>query len=167
MVGLSVMWVTVTVSLLGSPFCLWELGKGSSSLNHPLNHCPVHQSYSTLRVGHQCDLLVFPVLGLPWCLMWTGRWSFWGFVMVFAGYACPGSTVISGETPVWWGSMMWCVLVVMLCARASVHDVLQHEDQWKDLEWLLWESLWMLLLYLGLWEWDRDLLNLCLSLWSW
>ena len=46
MVGQSVMWVTVTVSLLGSPPCLWKLGEGSSSLNHPLNHCPVHQSYT-------------------------------------------------------------------------------------------------------------------------
>ena len=24
---------------------------------------------------------------------------FWGFVMVFPGCVCPGSTVISGETP--------------------------------------------------------------------
>ena len=49
------MWATVTVSLLGSPPHLWNdvLGEGSSSLNHPLNRCPVHQSYSILRVGHQ------------------------------------------------------------------------------------------------------------------
>ena len=53
MVGQSVMWETVTVSLLGSPPHLWKLGEGSSSLNHPLNHCPVHQNYSTLRTGHQ------------------------------------------------------------------------------------------------------------------
>ena len=49
------MWATVTVSLLGSPPHLWNdvLGEGSSSLNHPLNCCSVHQSYSILRVGHQ------------------------------------------------------------------------------------------------------------------
>ena len=53
MVGQSVMWATVKVSLLGIPPHLWRLGEGSSSLNHPLNHCPAYQSYSTLRVGHQ------------------------------------------------------------------------------------------------------------------
>ena len=53
MVEQSVMWVIVTVSLVGSPPYVCELGEGSSSLNHPLNHCPVHQSYNTLRVGHQ------------------------------------------------------------------------------------------------------------------
>ena len=47
------MWARVTVSLLGSPPHVCELGEGSSSLNYPLNHCPVHQSYSTLRAGHQ------------------------------------------------------------------------------------------------------------------
>ena len=52
MVGQSVMWAIVTVSLLGSPPHVCKLGEGSSSLNLPLNHCPVHQSYSTLRVGH-------------------------------------------------------------------------------------------------------------------
>ena len=53
MVGQSVMWAIVTVSLVGSPPCVCELGEGPSSLNHPLNHCPVHQSNNTLRVGHQ------------------------------------------------------------------------------------------------------------------
>ena len=53
MVGQSVMWVIVPVSLVHSPPHVGELGEGSSSLNHPLNHCPVHQSYNTLRVGHQ------------------------------------------------------------------------------------------------------------------
>ena len=49
------MWPTVTVSLFGSPSHLWNdvLGEGSPSLNHPLSHCPVHQNYSILRVGHQ------------------------------------------------------------------------------------------------------------------
>ena len=49
------MWATVTVSLLGSPPHLWNdvLREGSSSLNHPLSRCPVHQSNSILRVGHQ------------------------------------------------------------------------------------------------------------------
>ena len=53
MVGQSVMWVTVAVSLVGSPSHVCKLGESSSSLNHPLNHCPVHQSYNTLRVDHQ------------------------------------------------------------------------------------------------------------------
>ena len=53
MVGQSVMWVIVTVSLLGRPPCVCELGGGSSSLNHPLNHCPVHQSCNILRADHQ------------------------------------------------------------------------------------------------------------------
>ena len=53
MVGQSVMWEIVTVSLLGSPPRVCELGEGSSSLNHPLNCCPVHQSYNIMRVGHQ------------------------------------------------------------------------------------------------------------------
>ena len=53
MVGQSVMWAIVTVFLLGSPPHVCELGKGSSSLNHPLNCCPVHQSYNILMVGHQ------------------------------------------------------------------------------------------------------------------
>ena len=53
MVGQSVMWAIVTVSLEGSPPHVYKLGKGSASLNHPLNHCPAHQSYSTLRAGHQ------------------------------------------------------------------------------------------------------------------
>ena len=52
-VGQSVMWVIVTASLLGSPPHVCELGEGSSSLNHPLNHCPVHLSYNILRVDHQ------------------------------------------------------------------------------------------------------------------
>ena len=51
MVGQSVMWAIVTVSLLGSPPQVYKLGEGSSSLNHPLNHCPVPQSYSTLKGG--------------------------------------------------------------------------------------------------------------------
>ena len=42
----------VTVSLFGSPPHVCELGQGSSSLNHPLNHCPVHSSYNILRVDH-------------------------------------------------------------------------------------------------------------------
>ena len=41
-------------------------------------------------------------------------------MMVFAGCACPGSTVISGETPVCWGSAVWHVSSVMVCAQASV-----------------------------------------------
>ena len=53
MVGQSVIWAKVTASLLGSPPHVCELGEGSSSLNHPLSHCLVHQSYNTLRVGHQ------------------------------------------------------------------------------------------------------------------
>ena len=53
MVGQSVMWAIVTVSLLGSPPHVCELGEGSSSLHHPLNHCPVHQSYNILGVDHQ------------------------------------------------------------------------------------------------------------------
>ena len=51
--GQSVMWVIVTVSLLGSPPCVCEIGEGSSSLNHPLNHCPGHLSYNILRVDHE------------------------------------------------------------------------------------------------------------------
>ena len=48
------MWATVTVLLLGRIPYLWNdvLGERSSSLNYPLNCCPVHQSYSILRVGH-------------------------------------------------------------------------------------------------------------------
>ena len=53
MVGQSVMWVIVTVSLLGIPPHVCELGEGSSSLKYPLNYCPVHQRYNILRVGHQ------------------------------------------------------------------------------------------------------------------
>ena len=53
MVGQSVMWAIVTASLLGNTPCVCELGEGSSSLNHPLNHYPVHQSYNILMVGHQ------------------------------------------------------------------------------------------------------------------
>ena len=53
MVGHLVMWAIVTASLLGSPPHVCELGEGSSSLNHPLNHCAVHQSYNILRVDQQ------------------------------------------------------------------------------------------------------------------
>ena len=52
-VGQLVIWVIVTASLLGSPPHVCELGEGSSSLNHPLIHCPVHLSYTILRVNHQ------------------------------------------------------------------------------------------------------------------
>ena len=52
-VGESVIWAIVTVSLLGSSPHVCELGEGSSSLNHPLNHYPVHPSYNILRVDHQ------------------------------------------------------------------------------------------------------------------
>ena len=45
--------VIVTASLLGSPPHVCVLGEGYSSLNHPLNHCPVHQSHNILRVDHQ------------------------------------------------------------------------------------------------------------------
>ena len=48
MVGQSVMWAIVAVSLVGSHHHVSELGEGSSSLNHPLNHCPVHQSYNII-----------------------------------------------------------------------------------------------------------------------
>ena len=47
------------------------------------------------------------------------------------------------------------------------HDVLQCVGLWYDLEWLLHEVLKLWLLYLWLQEWDLDLLNLCLSWWSW
>ena len=49
------MWVTVMVSLLGSPPHFWNgvLGEGSSSLNHPLSCWPVHQSYSIWQAGCQ------------------------------------------------------------------------------------------------------------------
>ena len=53
MVGQLVMWAIVTASLLSSPPHVCELGEGSSSLNHPLNHYPVHQRYNILRVDHQ------------------------------------------------------------------------------------------------------------------
>ena len=53
MVGQSVMWAMVIVSLVGSPLQVCELGEGASSLNHPLNHCLAHQSCNTLRVDHQ------------------------------------------------------------------------------------------------------------------
>ena len=49
----SVIWVIVTVSLLGSPPHVCELGEGSSSLNHPLSHYPVHLSYNILREDRQ------------------------------------------------------------------------------------------------------------------
>ena len=52
-VGQSVIWAIVRASLLGSPPHVYKLGEGSSSLNHPLNHCPVHLSYNILRVDHQ------------------------------------------------------------------------------------------------------------------
>ena len=52
-VGQSVMWAIVTVSLLGSPPHVCDLGEGSSSLNHPLSHYPVQSSYNILREGHQ------------------------------------------------------------------------------------------------------------------
>ena len=52
-VGQSVIWVIVTASLLGSPPHVCELGEDPSSLNHPLNHYPVHPSYNILRVDHQ------------------------------------------------------------------------------------------------------------------
>ena len=51
--GQSVIWVIVTVSLLGRPPSVCELGEGPSSLNHPLNHYPVHLSYNILMVDHQ------------------------------------------------------------------------------------------------------------------
>ena len=38
---------------------------------------------------------------------------------------------------------------------------------WYDLDWLLCELLWLLLLYLWLQEWDLNLLDLCLARWSW
>ena len=52
-VGQSVIWAIVTASLLGSPPHVCELGETSSSLNHPLNNCPVHLWYNILRVDHQ------------------------------------------------------------------------------------------------------------------
>ena len=52
-VGQSVIWAIVTAFLVGSPPCGCELGEGTSSLNYPLNHCPVHPSYNILRVDHQ------------------------------------------------------------------------------------------------------------------
>ena len=51
--GQSVIWLVVTVSLLDSPPHVCELGEGSSSLSHPLNHRPVHPSYNIPRVDHQ------------------------------------------------------------------------------------------------------------------
>ena len=53
MVAQSVMWTIVTAFLLGSSPCVCKLGEGSSSLNHPMNHCPDHQSYNIQRVDHQ------------------------------------------------------------------------------------------------------------------
>ena len=51
--GQSVIWAIVIVSLVGSPPHVCELGEGSSSLNHPLSHYPVHLSYNILREDHQ------------------------------------------------------------------------------------------------------------------
>ena len=53
MVGQLVMQAIVTASLLGSPPHVCELGEGSSSLNHPLNDCPDHQSYNIPGVDNQ------------------------------------------------------------------------------------------------------------------
>ena len=39
--------------LVGSPPHVCELGEGSPSLSYLLNNCPVPQSYSALRPGHQ------------------------------------------------------------------------------------------------------------------
>ena len=52
-VGQSVLWAIVTVSLLSSPPHVCELGEGSSSLNHPLSQYSVHPSYNILREGCQ------------------------------------------------------------------------------------------------------------------
>ena len=43
----------VTAPLMGSPPHVCELGEGSSSLDCPLNHCPVYLSYNILRVDCQ------------------------------------------------------------------------------------------------------------------
>ena len=40
--------------------------------------------------------------------------------MMFAGCACSGSAVISGETPAGGGSVVRCVSAVAVCAQASV-----------------------------------------------
>ena len=52
-VGQSVIWAMVMVSSLGSPLHECVVGEGTSSLNHPLNHCHCHLSCSTLTVGCQ------------------------------------------------------------------------------------------------------------------
>ena len=72
------MWTTVTVSLLGSPPHFWNdvLGEGSSSLNHPLSHCPVHQSYSIQRMGSSMvTCLYFLSLVFQTVSSGAGRWS--------------------------------------------------------------------------------------------
>ena len=53
MVGQLVMQAMVIVFLLGSPPQVCKLGEGTSSLNHPLNHCFAHWSCNTPRVDHQ------------------------------------------------------------------------------------------------------------------
>ena len=40
--------------------------------------------------------------------MLTGRWSFWGFVMVFGGFACSESTVMPLEKLLYDEGSMQC-----------------------------------------------------------
>ena len=90
MVGQFVMLAIVTVSLLGSPPHVCKLGEGSANLNHPLNYCPIHQSYSTLRVGHHLLLVCTSCL-------WISRVFDVNWKMVFLGF-CNG---------VCWMCMFW------------------------------------------------------------
>ena len=72
------------------------------------------------------------ILGLPGCWLWTGRWSLCRFVVLPVGFMCSGSAVISGEMSAWWGSAMWCIMVVEVCAGAPVMQV---ATVWRLVKW--------------------------------
>ena len=51
--------------------------------------------------------------------------------MLPAGLMCSGSTVFSGEVSSWWGSVMWHVMEVAVCAGTSV---MQGAMAWRSMK---------------------------------
>ena len=71
MAGQSVMCTTVIISAVGGPSHSWGtlLREGSLSLNPPLTHWMVHETCNNQTGVINGDLLIFPILVFPGCLV--------------------------------------------------------------------------------------------------
>ena len=170
MVGQSGMCATIIVSFLGGPLHLWGalLGEGSPSLNPHLTYWMVHQSFNIQMMGHQWWLVYisypcfsrlsclscrtvlvmlcscFCAMCVVWiyCDLWSVLKNFCVMRIFYVECLIDGNMCLSFS-----GTMCFCVCI---CDMTWSHSFVNY----SNCDSCIYD-----------WEWNLDLLNLCLSQW--